>query len=144
DASDLLRVLLNGGHSAKAGYLAGAFRQTGRPDLAGEIISAMKSAGYDVRESNPFEAGQIFGTRRRPRAPIVGRVEMLWERMRGAVAEAFPKATPTILCPLRDIRSRRKRLRGCGKGTGTRNITKMTGRAATRWRRADTGKRSSS
>ena len=22
----------------------------------------MKSAGYDVRESNPFEAGQIFGT----------------------------------------------------------------------------------
>jgi hypothetical protein len=34
DASDLLRLLLNGGHSAKAGYLAGAFRQTGRPALA--------------------------------------------------------------------------------------------------------------
>ena len=50
DASGLLRMLLNGGHSAKAGYLAGAFRQTGRADLAGEIISAMKSAGYDVRE----------------------------------------------------------------------------------------------
>ncbi|MGD0697052.1 MAG: Fic family protein [Terriglobia bacterium] len=91
DASDLLRLLLNGGHSAKAGYLAGAFRQTGRPELAGEIISAMKSAGYDVRESNPFEAGQILGTLRRPRAPIVGRVEMLWERMRGAVVETFPK-----------------------------------------------------
>src|SRR5438552_16279405 len=30
DASDLLRLLLNGGHSAKAGYLAKAFRQTGR------------------------------------------------------------------------------------------------------------------
>jgi len=91
DASDLLRLLLDGGHSAKAGHLAGAFRQTGRPDLAGEIISAMKSAGYDVRESNPFEAGQIFGTLRRPRAPIVGRVEMLWESMRGAVVETFPK-----------------------------------------------------
>jgi len=91
DASDLLRLLLNGGHSAKAGYLAGAFRQTGRPDLAGEIIGAMKSAGYDVRESNPFEAGQIFGTLRRPRAPIVGRVEMLWESMRSAVVETFPK-----------------------------------------------------
>jgi hypothetical protein len=91
DASDLLRLLLNGGHSAKAGYLAGAFRETGRPDLAGEIIGAMKSAGYDVRESNPFEAGQIFGTLRRPRAPIVGRVEMLWESMRGAVVETFPK-----------------------------------------------------
>ena len=65
--------------------------QTGRPDWADEIISAMKSAGYDVRESNPFEAGQIFGTLRRPRAPIVGRVEMLWESMRGAVVETFPK-----------------------------------------------------
>ena len=51
----------------------------------------MKSAGYDVRESNPFEAGQIFGTLRRPQAPIVGRVEMLWESMRGAVVETFPK-----------------------------------------------------
>ena len=59
--------------------------------MAGEIISAMKSAGYDVRESNPFEAGQIFGAMRRPRAPIVGRVEMLWESMRGAVVETFPK-----------------------------------------------------
>jgi hypothetical protein len=57
DASDVLRLLLNGGHSTKAGYLAGAFRQTGRPDVADEINSAMKSAGYDVRESNPFEAG---------------------------------------------------------------------------------------
>jgi hypothetical protein len=57
DASDVLRLLLNGGHSTKAGYLAGAFRQTGRPDIADEIVSAMKSAGYDVRESNPFEAG---------------------------------------------------------------------------------------
>jgi hypothetical protein len=92
DTSDLLRLLLNGGHSAKAGYLAGAFRQTGRPALADEIIGAMKSAGYDVRESNPFEAGQIFGAARRAGAPIVGRVEMLWESMRGAVIETFPKA----------------------------------------------------
>jgi hypothetical protein len=91
DVSGLLRLVLNGGHSAKAGYLAGAFRQAGRPDLAGEIISAMKSADYDVRESNPFEAGQIFGTLRWARPPIVGRVEMLWESMRGAVVETFPK-----------------------------------------------------
>src|ERR1039458_3742916 len=62
DASDLLRLLLNGGHSAKAGYLAGALRQTGRPKEADEIVSAMKSAGYDVRENKPFEAGQISNT----------------------------------------------------------------------------------
>jgi fido (protein-threonine AMPylation protein) len=92
DASDLLRQLLDGGHSAKAGYLAGAFRQTGRPALADEIIGTMKSAGYDVRERNPFEAGQIFGTPQPTVAPIVGRVEMLWESMRGVVLDTFPKA----------------------------------------------------
>jgi fido (protein-threonine AMPylation protein) len=90
DASDLLRLLLNGGHSAKAGYLAGAFRETGRPKLADEIISTMKSAGYDVRENNPFEAGQTFGASTRAAAPIVGRVQMMWESMRGAVIKDFP------------------------------------------------------
>jgi fido (protein-threonine AMPylation protein) len=92
DASDLLRLLLNGGHSAKAGYLAKAFRQTGRGDFADEIVRAMKGAGYDVRESSPFEAGHVFGKARRPAAPIVARIEMLWESMRGKVIAVFPKA----------------------------------------------------
>src|SRR6516225_3396025 len=92
DASDLLRLLLNGGHSAKAGYLAKAFRQTGRGELADEILRAMKGAGYDVRESSPFEAGQIFHKPGRPTASIVGRIEMLWESMRGKVLATFPKA----------------------------------------------------
>jgi fido (protein-threonine AMPylation protein) len=92
DASDLLRLLLNGGHSAKAGYLAKAFRQTGRGGFADEILRAMKGAGYDVRESSPFEAGHIFRSLRRPAAPIVGRIEMLWESMRGRVLAVFPKA----------------------------------------------------
>jgi fido (protein-threonine AMPylation protein) len=90
DASDLLRLLLSGGHSAKAGYLAGAFRATGRPKLADEIISTMKSAGYDVRDSNPFEAGQTFGASSRAAAPIIGRAQMMWESMRGAVIKNFP------------------------------------------------------
>ena len=91
NASDLLRLLLNGGHSAKAGYLAGAFRQTGRSALADEILGAMKSAGYDVRESNPFEAEQVFGRPRGAVAPIVGRIQMLWESTRGIIIETFPK-----------------------------------------------------
>ena len=92
DAADLLRLLLNGGHSAKAGYLAGAFRQTGRAALADEIMAAMSGAGYDVRERNPFEAVQVFAAPRQTAAPIVGRIEMLWESMRGSVIENFPKA----------------------------------------------------
>ena len=92
DASDVLRFLLNGGHSAKAGYLAKAFRQTGRGDFADEIVRAMKGAGYDVRESSPFEARHIFARLGRPAAPIVGRIEMLWDSMRGKVLAVFPKA----------------------------------------------------
>ena len=92
DASDLLRLLLNGGHSAKAGYLAKAFRQTGRGELADEILRAMKGAGYDVRESSPFEAGQILRKPSRPSAPMMSRVEMLWGSMRGQVLATFPKA----------------------------------------------------
>jgi fido (protein-threonine AMPylation protein) len=92
DASDVLRVLLNGGHSAKAGYLAGAFRQIGRPKLADEILLTMRSAGYDVRESNPLEGRQIFGTGQKVPAPIVGRLEMMWQTMREIVAATFPKA----------------------------------------------------
>src|SRR5260370_19399262 len=60
DASDLLRLLLNGGHSAKAGYLAKAFRQTRLGELAVEILRAMKGAGYAVRESSPFETAQLL------------------------------------------------------------------------------------
>src|SRR6201984_137526 len=71
DASDLLRLLLNGGHSAKAGSLTTRLSQTGAPKLADEILRAMKSPGYDVRESSPFEAGQIFHRPSRPAAPIV-------------------------------------------------------------------------
>ena len=92
DVSDLLRLLLNGGHSAKAGYLAGAFRETGRGALADEIMAAMSSAHYDVRERNPFEKGQIFAGHRAPAAPIVGRITMMWESMRETVMTNFPKA----------------------------------------------------
>src|SRR6266566_8301009 len=51
DESDLLRLLLDGGNSTKAGYLAGALRRIGRAELADEIVRAMKRAGYDVRET---------------------------------------------------------------------------------------------
>ena len=49
DASDVLHHLLNGGRSAKAGQLAGAFRRIGRPRIADEIVKTMKSAGISRR-----------------------------------------------------------------------------------------------
>ena len=62
DPSDVLRRLLRGGNSTVAGRLAGAFRSTGRDNEADEILSVMKRVGYDVRETDPFEPSQIFGS----------------------------------------------------------------------------------
>ena len=55
DASDVLALLLDGGHSTIAGRLAGAFRNAGRDQIADQIVRTMKSAGYTVWESDPFE-----------------------------------------------------------------------------------------
>jgi fido (protein-threonine AMPylation protein) len=92
DAADVLRLLLDGGHSAKAGHLAGAFRRVGRPETAAEILATMKAAGYDTRESDPFETQQTFGVLRTGTAPIVGRMQAMWESMRDAVIASFPPA----------------------------------------------------
>jgi fido (protein-threonine AMPylation protein) len=93
DATDVLRRLLDGGHSVVAGRLAGAFRRVGRADAADEIVKTMKAASYDVRESDPFAPKQTFGTLRgAAEAPIVARIQALWEATRGPVIDAFPKA----------------------------------------------------
>jgi hypothetical protein len=92
EASDLLRLLLSGGHSAKAGQIAGAFRRIGRSEIAAEIVKTMKSAGYDVRETDPFRPEQTFGVLPAVTAPIVGRMQAMWESMRGVVVEMFPQA----------------------------------------------------
>ena len=92
DSSEVLRLLLNGGHSAKAGYLAGAFRRIGRADIADDIVKTMKTAGYDVRESDPFAAEQTFGALRPAAVLIVGRLQAMWQSMRDSVIGTFPKA----------------------------------------------------
>ena len=92
DASDLLRVLLTGGNSVKAGVIAGALRRIGRPELADEIVKAMKAAGYDARESDPFEPAQTFGILPVAVSPIVARMQAMWSSMRDVVWENFPEA----------------------------------------------------
>jgi len=92
DASDVLRILLDGGHSAKAGQIAGAFRRIGRGALAHEILRTMRTAGYDVRETDPFTSELTFGPLPVASSPIVGRMNAMWDSMRSAVIEAFPRA----------------------------------------------------
>ena len=95
DASEVLTILLSGGHSVVAGRLAGAFRNIGRNRIADEIIQAMRAAGYDVRESDPFDSPAPFTHPSRALSPYVIRVRLSWQLMREVVLETFPE-TPGI------------------------------------------------
>lgn len=92
DASEVLAVLLAGGHSTIAGRLAGAFRNTGNPRIADEILRTMEAAGYGVRETDPFEGRPAVALAAREASPYVNRLRLMWEAMRGPVLEAFPAA----------------------------------------------------
>ncbi len=92
DASEVLTILLSGGHSVVAGRLAGAFRNIGRNKIADEIIQSMRAAGYDVRESDPFDSPASFAHPPRALSPYVIRMRLSWQQMRESVLETFPKA----------------------------------------------------
>jgi len=92
DASGLLARLLEGGHSKIAGRLAGAFRNIGRDRIADDIAKTMSSAGYDVRESDPFTDKPSLVIPARETSPYVNRIRLLWQKMRGPVIDRFPKA----------------------------------------------------
>ncbi|MGO8840765.1 MAG: Fic family protein [Methyloceanibacter sp.] len=92
NVSDLLGRLLDGGHSAVAGRLAGAFRRIGRADVADKILSALKAAGYDVRETDPFARRTSIVSVGQTIAPITARLRALWGSSRQAVIKLFPEA----------------------------------------------------
>ncbi|MFO7542717.1 MAG: Fic family protein [Thiobacillus sp.] len=92
DSSDVLVHLLGGGHSTIAGRIAGAFRNIGRDSLANEIIGAMRAAGYEVRENDPFDTRPPVILGPRETSPYVNRIRLMWQEMRAPVIERFPRA----------------------------------------------------
>lgn len=92
DASEITKQLLEGGHTTIAGRLAGAFRNIGRDKIADDIIKTMQTAGYDARESDPFETISIIKLSPREVSPYVNRIRLLWHQMREIVIESFPKS----------------------------------------------------
>jgi hypothetical protein len=90
DASEVLDRLLEGGHSKIAGRLAGAFRNIGRDRIADDIVNAMRIAGYDVREEDPFATRIDLVLPRREASPYAGRIRLMWQQMRGPIIERFP------------------------------------------------------
>jgi hypothetical protein len=96
DASDLLAVLLAGGHSAPAGRLAGALRNIGRARIADDILRTMRAAGYDIRENDPFSDRPALALPVREHSPHVNRIRMMWQQMRKPAIEIFPAAPGSI------------------------------------------------
>lgn len=92
NASDVLTLLLEGGRTRIAGRLSGAFRNIGRHSIADEIVKTMKSVGYDIRESDPFEDTSIIVLPSREQSPYVHRIRLMWKQMREHIVNQFPAA----------------------------------------------------
>lgn len=90
DASDLNRELLEGGHSIVAGRLAGALRASGRDEMAMDVLSTMRAAGFVVNETNPFVVATPSLTFTRVQSPYVLRIRLMWHAMREIVLSCFP------------------------------------------------------
>jgi Fic/DOC family len=92
DSSEILPLLLDGGHTSIAGRLAGAFRNIGRPKIADDIVKAMQAADYNVRETDPFETKPAIALLAKERSPYVNRIKLMWYAMREVVIKNFPQA----------------------------------------------------
>jgi fido (protein-threonine AMPylation protein) len=92
DDSEILALLLDGGNSKVAGRLAGAFRNIGRIRIADNIVKTMKSAGYEIRENDPFQNKLQLSMTNREVSPYVNRIKVMWQQMREPVLEYFPKS----------------------------------------------------
>ncbi|MEN8246603.1 MAG: Fic family protein [Thermodesulfobacteriota bacterium] len=90
DASDVLALLLDGGHTTVAGRLAGAFRSIGRDRVADDIIKTMQTAGYNIREKDPFESTINLILPAHEQSPYVNRIRLMWQQMREPILKQFP------------------------------------------------------
>jgi len=90
DSSILLGKLLDGGHSVIASRLVGAFRNIGNDKIADTIIKTMQSAGYDIRENDPFTQKLSFALNAREASPYANRIKLMWHQMRETVIANFP------------------------------------------------------
>ena len=89
DASQVLSILLAGGHSTLAGRLAGAFRNIGRDLIADNILRGMDAADYKVTEVDPFKTPTPVSFGRREVSPYVNRMRLMWHSMRQSVIDNF-------------------------------------------------------
>ncbi len=109
DSAQLLAPLLHGSHSVVAGRLAGALRCMQRTSMADDIVNTLRSAGYAVQESVPFEAAPRPFPGGRPESPHVQRLRLSWAEMQQGVLDAFPAPGPVpsaVDAALREVEAR--------------------------------------
>jgi Fic/DOC family len=92
EPSEILNILLDGGHSVIAGRLAGAFRNNNQGKIADSIVKTMEKAGYNIRETDPFDAKAMVILLGRSRSPYENRIRVMWQTMRDKVLPHFPAA----------------------------------------------------
>lgn len=92
DASEVLPVLLENGHTVLAGRLAGAFRNIQRGRIADQIMDTFRQADYDIREQDPFEFRLDINLSPRERSPYTNRIRLMWTHMRAVVIANMPQA----------------------------------------------------
>jgi len=92
NTSDVLALLLEGGHTTVAGRLAGAFRNIGRDRIADDIVKTMQTADYNIREKDPFEDTINLILPAREQSPYVNRIRLIWQQMREPILNQFPAA----------------------------------------------------
>lgn len=90
DGSEILHILLEGGHSVIAGRIAAAFRNIGRDRIADDILSGMRLSGYNVTENDPFQALSPFSIPLHQISPHVNRFQLMWQSMWEPIIEIFP------------------------------------------------------
>ena len=110
DPSELLTFLLSGDGYPAAGRIAGAYRFLGKPGFAERIVTTMKRAGYEVRETNPFDTpAPTLLSGNRERSPYVLRLRSMWESWRGDIIKGFPRAPGLPRAPRRYLANVAKR-----------------------------------
>ena len=87
DMSPLISAAIDGGHTTRAGRVAGALRSIGREEMADELLRMMRQVGHTVTEENPFEEDvrlETFAV-----SPHASRIRLMWMQMRKVVLAAL-------------------------------------------------------
>lgn len=85
DANDVLAIVADGGNSVRAGRIAGALRSIGRDEMADQIVSFMRRAGYNTLEENPFLDSSSITLPET--SPYATRIRLMWEQMRRQILD---------------------------------------------------------